>query len=162
VTRTSQGWSKPEMLPGNINSLDYIHWQFSIERNGNIYFGAGGTGNGKEGYIYCSKYINGHYINPEKLGTEINYPGIYNYSPSISPDGNTLLFTRNQNPATLFISFRNKDGNWIEAIELNKILNCKNCLNPYLTIDGKYLFFLEGGYPYWVSAKIINELRPNE
>jgi len=37
---------------------------------------------------------------------------------------------------------------------------------PYVTLDGKYLFFnsdRSGSWDiYWVDAKIIEELRPNE
>jgi hypothetical protein len=31
-----------------------------------------------------------------------------------------------------------------------------------LSPDGKYLFFSAGGDIYWVSAKIIEDLRPKE
>ena len=160
MRRTSQGWSEPEMLVEISDSFKFIHWQFSVDMEKNLYYGAGEKGDGKGGYIYCSKLINGKYGPPEKLGPEINEAGSYNYSPYIFPDGNTLLFTRNQNPATLYVSFRKKDGHWSKAKEMNTILNCRSCLNPFVTVDGKYLFYLAGGYPYWVSAKIIEELRP--
>ncbi|MFC2118821.1 hypothetical protein ACFLRG_01145 [Bacteroidota bacterium] len=162
MNRTSEGWSEPELLPDIINSMSYIHWQFSADFQGNLYFGAGIKGDGKEGYIYISKFNNGQYSKPKKMGPEINQPGRYNYSPFIYPDGNTLIFTRNQNPAKLFVSFKKKSGSWTEAKDLSGILNNLSCLNPFVTNDGKYLFFLAGGYPYWVSAKIIDELRPNE
>jgi len=156
------GWSEPEMLSEINNSLIFIHWQFSVDSWGNLYCGAGEKGDGKNGYIYCSKYINGKYDAPHKLSTEVNEEGSHNYSPSISHDGNMIIFTRNQNPATMYVSFKDKNGKWSKAKDLNSIFHCRSCLNPILTADGKYLFYLAGGYPYWVSTKIIEELIPKE
>ncbi len=162
MKRTPQGWSEPEIVSEISNSLNFIHWQFSVDSRGNLYFGAGEKGDGKGGYIYCSIYINGKYGPPEKLSPEINEEGRYNYSPCISPDGSTIIFTRDQNPAILYVSFREKNENWSKAKELNTILNCRNCLNPVMTADGKYLFYLAGGYPYWVSLKVLEGLRPKK
>ncbi|MDH4270422.1 MAG: hypothetical protein OEW18_00440 [Candidatus Aminicenantes bacterium] len=162
MERTPQGWSEPRLLPDIINSMDYIHWQFSVDLRGNLYFSAGVRGDGREGYIHCPKFENGTYGSPERMGPEINKPGAYNYSPLISPDRRTLLFTRDQNPAKLYLSFRKEDGGWTEAVDLSGFLPDQSCLNPFLTSDGKYLFFLVGGRPFWVSAEFIEELRPKK
>ena len=82
MDRTDKGWSKPKPLPSIVNSMDGIHWMLSADNQGNLYFG---TWNPQEdgkttGDIYCSKFENGQYARPEKLGPEINVPG-YNYSP---------------------------------------------------------------------------------
>ena len=66
----------------------------------------------------------------------------------------------------LFICFRNKDGSWSKAVDFGEDMDFGICAS--LSPDGKYLFFSStGGIPgnkadiYWVSAKIIETLRPN-
>ena len=66
----------------------------------------------------------------------------------------------------LFISFKKTDGNWAKAISLD-ILNKDNShqMCPNLSPDGKYLFYTSqqtglGNTAFWVSAKIIEELKP--
>ncbi len=92
----------------------------------------------------------------------------------------------------LYISFRKEDGSWTQAINMGETINTEaNEFCPNVTSDGKYLFFtsrrrrFEGFHPkdpityeekmkmvnspgngegdiYWVDAKIIEDLRPNE
>ena len=91
----------------------------------------------------------------------------------------------------LFISFRRKDDTWADPLNLGPPTNSAyNERYPYVSPDGKYLFFvsdkvndsllIEKDYRYqeyeqkyksagngwcdvyWVSAKIIEELRPKE
>jgi Tol biopolymer transport system component len=67
----------------------------------------------------------------------------------------------------LFISFRNRDGTWRDAIRLGRNINSDaHEVCPVVTRDGKYIFFIsmKSGKPqmYWVDAKIINELKPEE
>jgi len=65
--------------------------------------------------------------------------------------------------SVLFISYKTPLGNWGEPQRIN--FEIKAGL-PFVTNDGKFLFFTSGergkGYIYWVSAKIIEELRPRE
>ena len=155
--RISEGWSEPRPLPDVINSMDGIHWQFSVDNEGNLYFGARG---GHEGEIYWAKFKDGQYCLPEKLGSEINAAGIYNYAPYIYPDGRLLLFSRSRakDPAKIFVSVKQKDGTWTEA----KML-FDNAARPAVVPDGKYLFFARGdGITCWIDAGFIEELRKKE
>jgi hypothetical protein len=157
VTRTEKGWSEPKALPAVVNSIPGIHWRLSVDHQGNIYFGAwrkDGTGE-----IYFSRYENGRYAEPEKLGPEINRDGDYNFSPYIAPDGRYLLF--NRRPDVLYVSFKSKDGGWTEARKL-EIAEGEHCDNPVVTSDGRYLFLRRSinrvWKLYWVEATIIEEL----
>jgi hypothetical protein len=174
MDKTENGWSEPRLLPPQVNSLNIIK-SFSVDGKYNLYFAVWNTiPRYTELDIYCSRFENGRYSDPEKLGPEINQPDRYSYSdsPFISPDGSYLIFTiRTFENCRLFISFREKNGSWTQARDLSNILGEKmNCSNPFVTFDGKFLFFiklleLDGEYPEgygWVDAKFIEELRPGE
>lgn len=74
---------------------------------------------------------------------------------SLSADGNTLYFTRwTQNGAvkssSIYVS-KKENNNWSEPVQLNANINAEgsNARQPYITTDGKYLFFASdraGGY----------------
>jgi len=155
--RISEGWAKPKPLPDIINSLQGIHWQFSVDNQGHLYFGCR---EGNEGAIYRAKHEKGLYSAPEKLGPEVNAAGIYNYAPYIYSDGNTLLFSRSRpkNPTKIFVSYRQNDGTWTEA---KMVL--EDAARPSVTPDGKYLFFCRGdGITCWVNTGCIEELGPQK
>ncbi|MFG1690737.1 hypothetical protein ACGF5M_01055 [Gemmatimonadota bacterium] len=169
MDRTEEGWSEPQLLPSVVNSLEGIHWQLSVDREGNLYFGTWQS-YGEDVYtgeIYVSEYENGEYAQPEKLGPEINVPGLYTRAPFVAPDGSYLLFNRNDEarPARLFISFHRRDGEWTTPKDLSDILG-RHGRNPIVTIDGKFLFFMDDAsgkiQPYWMDAGFIGELRESE
>jgi hypothetical protein len=61
----------------------------------------------------------------------------------------------------LYISYRDENGNWSRSIKLNEDINtAESEALPYVTVDGKYLFFTRQGDIYWVNASFIEELRP--
>jgi dipeptidyl aminopeptidase/acylaminoacyl peptidase len=164
MEKSSKGWSEPKPLPQALSAIERMHWQISIDKQGNLYFGTSRTSH-TEGYIYCSKYNGGNYSKPERLENSVNSVGSYNFSPFVSPDGSYLIFSRetSRTPYQLFISFRKKNGAWSEAINLKERLHCDRCLNGVVTPDEKYFFFCgSGNVPFWVDASFIKELRPKE
>ena len=67
----------------------------------------------------------------------------------------------------IYVYFKEKDGTWTKPINLGSTVNTNfNETCPSITPDGKYLFFgrynEEGGLSnfYWVSAEVINKVRP--
>ncbi|MCP4665909.1 MAG: hypothetical protein GY849_06050, partial [Deltaproteobacteria bacterium] len=92
--------------------------------------------------------------------------------PCISPDGDFLIFTKfgadRQFPVQLLVSFREGDGSWTEPRSLSERLQTEgNDSAPRISPDGRYLFFQsvrEGSGAsrglYWVSAEVIDRLRP--
>jgi len=162
------GWSDPKVLPHNVNKM-FQHWQVSVDINGNLYFKHRPNNDpNQDSDIYYSRFINGEYQKPEKLGVEINSEANEG-NPFVSPNGNYIVFSRikERKPLNggLFISFKKKNGSWSEADPLSKYLVFNfggNC--PIVSQDGKYLFFLdifEGKWQrYWVSVQIIEELKP--
>ena len=169
MDRTGAGGSEPTPLPAVVNALS-LHWQVSVDRQGNLYFG-GTDENNHLGLsdIYRARFENGTYSTPENLGSAINGPGLQ-HSPFIAPDGSYLLFSR-MNPQAgvdgLHISFRRQDGSWTRARELNSVIHYRNrSMCPWVTPDGKYLFFngIVAGEnePFWVDASFIDDLRKIE
>ncbi len=159
VERTKNGWSEPKPLPWIINSHQ-MHWQFSVDSEGDVYFSGGGAGGYGMGDIWVSRFIDGEYTKPESLGPTINTEKA-EITPFIAPDGSYLIFHRSDD---FYISFRKEDGTWTEPRDMGPEINTSSYeLCPIVTRDGKYLFFLStrGGesHAYWVKADIIQKLK---
>ena len=124
------------------------------------------------GAIGRYRRVDDKYENIEVLGEEINQPGFSNAHPFIAPDESYLIFDSQREGdehGGLYISFNLGGDSWSKAINLSeKLHSAKNAHDWYATIspDGKNLFFSSGERGrsdiYWVSAKIIEELRPKE
>lgn len=159
VDRKGSDWSEPRPLDPAINALE-MHWQFSVDRAGNVFFGSQAPDGKGGGDIWMARFENGRYRAPENLGGPINSSKTEG-DPFIAPDGSYLLFNREMD---LYISFRQKDGVWTEPIVLDAPINTRadeRC--PLVTPDGKYLVYNstragESG-AYWVEANFIEELR---
>jgi hypothetical protein len=123
-----------------------------------------------------SHLINGKHEEPQKMNKSIN-SGKYIAHPFIAPDESYLMWDAEKeggDTPDIYISFRQKDGSWGEAINMGDEINTPLYeQRPKVTPDGKYLFFWKGdvkaredgsryvvGSPYWVDAKIIETLRP--
>ncbi len=174
MDKTEKGWSEPRLLPPQVNSLNIIK-SLSVDRKYNLYFSVWDTTTRYTRLnIYRSSYENGAYCIPEKLGAEINniylknpHP-VYTGSPFISPDGSYLIFWVYANYNNrLHISFREKSGAWTKGKDLSDVIGDNTeCDNPFVTADGKYLFFQyllnESSFPEgfgWIEASFIEELR---
>ncbi len=158
--RTASGWSEPQPVDAGINE-HAVHWEFSLDRDGDLYFGGGGTDSRGRSDIFLARFVNGKYERPVNLGDPINTSD-EETTPFIAPDGSYLLFSRQYD---LWASFRGPDGKWAEPIKFGPGVNSEAIeLCPMVTADGKYLFFLsqrEGeSHVYWVSTSVIEKLRP--
>ncbi len=88
-----------------------------------------------------------------------------------SPDESYILFDSDRpdgyGKSDIYISFRTKDSFWSKAKNVGWSVNSEySDWYPTITPDGKYLMFsrnIDGlANIMWVSAKIIEELRPKE
>ena len=84
--------------------------------------------------------------------------------PGIAPDESFILFDaykkETKNDGKLFICFRVGEDTWGEAIDLGEVIGYEKSMVPYISPDGRYLFFTANSDIYWVDAKIIEMLRP--
>lgn len=114
---------------------------------------------------------NGKYTKVKKISASINTEH-YDSTPFIAPDESYLIFSRfggDLRYADLFISFKDRRGNWTEAKNMGPRINSDmHELNPNLTADRKYLFFNRNHGEkgdlrvFWVSAKIIDDMKSEE
>lgn len=132
----------------------------SVASNGNIY-----TTDvlNKPDRICRYLYEDEKYLRKEYLSGGVNSP-VPGAHPCISPDESFIIFDskRKENPedADLYVCFKLVDGNWSEAYSLGDSINTKwNDICASLSPDGKYLFYMSKANIYWVSTKIVTELR---
>jgi ankyrin repeat protein len=146
----------PKPLPEEVNSLRH-HWQFAVDRQGNIYFPATIPGSaGFAGLCVC-RFEEGIYKQPVSLGKNINVTGGEGF-PFIAPDGEYILFVRNLD---IYVSFRDKGGQWTPAQALGPDVNTPGMeILPTVSPDGKYLFFKRDDTLYWIDAGMIDDLKP--
>jgi hypothetical protein len=172
VERTEKGWGTAQD-PGNaFNPNKTMH--ISSTLNGTVYTtditGGGRTkvnnkvsGPGKE-CLGMIKLVNGKYEKLEKLGPPFNN-GKRSMHPWIAPDESYIIYAEEkpeqQTGSVLFFSLKKKDGTWDEPKEIKLGMDSGM---PFVTNDGKYLFFTSGEKQksdiYWVSTKIIETLKP--
>jgi len=158
--RTAAGWSEPRPLDPAVNEHD-MHWAFSLDRRGDLYFGGQAADSRGGDDIYLARFSNGAYEKPVNLGAPVNSAAGEN-TPFIAPDGSYLVFSR---AFDLWVSFRGGDGAWSEPVKLGPEVNSPEIeLCPMITADGKYLFFLSArdgdNHAYWVEAPAVTRLRP--
>jgi len=192
IEKSNGAWGLPCWLGSTINSEMYEGVP-SVSSNGNLYFNSNrGSETGDWG-IFVSRFSNGKYTKPEKLPPPIDSE-TFDGHPFIAPDESFLLFDSNRQggygDVDIYVSFHN-NGVWSEAINLgDKINTPSHEVAPYVSPDGKYLFFTTfklnpenytgkrfdykglkkmlaspgngRGDIYWVDAKIIKELKPKE
>ena len=167
VERTPQGWSTPQLLDTIFNKYS-VHWQFSLDRSNNLYFGGDLRGIPNSGGIYFSRLSNGRYEEPHLVFSNEKY-GEAVFGPVISPDDDYLLFVRvhprgSTNPRifSVYISFRTGENEWSEPQELGEKFNMDSN-QPRISPDGKYIFFVSNdSRAYWVDAGVIADFRPKQ
>jgi len=168
--RTDTGWSE-------IKKLDTVFMKIPIMR---LTASAKGTyvfdEMSEEGLLRYSRLIDGEHEEPKSFGKEIN-TGKYNAHPFIAPDESYILWDGRRDSgygnADIYVSFRQKDGSWSEAINLGEKINTEASeYGASVTPDEKYLFFnrnvgkvkptdkYENTDMFWVDAQVIEVLRP--
>ena len=169
VDRKDDGWTEARLLDTVFDSYA-MHWQFSLDKSDNLYFGGNPKGIEARSDIWVARYKGGHYIAPVRLPEAINSED-GEFSPCMAPDESYMIFNRAVFPAgkpprmSLYISFKSPDGLWTESKCLDSILNSRGLdLNARVSPDGKYLFFIRRGTSksgtYWVSTSVFDGLRP--
>jgi hypothetical protein len=154
VEKNNGEWGTPSMLGNEVNQFE-PHWQASISDNQNLYFGGGAD-------IYFSEFVNGNYTTAQNLGSAINTDDGLETTPFIASDESYLIFARvhGSSPySNLFVSSKNNDGSWSEAVKMTGLSSIYHELYPNISPDGRFMMFLSFrsglSLPYWVDAQII-------
>jgi hypothetical protein len=171
VTLTDNGWTEPVMLGASINTEEYYENYPTVARDGTIYYMSRREDSVGKTDIYLSKNRDGKYAEAENLGPPINSIES-DQDPFIAPDGSYLIvcLTGRQDSLgkyDLYVSFPDEDGTWSEPVNLGEGVNtAESEFRPYVTADGKYLFFTSPdpnadnrGRIFWVSSRVIEARR---
>jgi hypothetical protein len=168
VEKTADGWSDAKMLGPSINSDTHYENYPSVTNDGTVYY-MRGRSDGSDAGLYRSRLKNGDYAEAENLGAIVNADSSA-ADPYIAPDESYLIYCLElpggYGEYDLYVTFQKKDGSWTEPVNLGGDINSSTLdARPYVTLDGKFLFYYSdqtgNGDIYWVSAKIIDRLRPD-
>ena len=162
VEKQVDTWSEPINAGPEINTNGNEYF-ISFTKDGTMFFSSN-----RKNYdfdIYQSRYLNGEFQTPTTLGDSIN-TYFYEADVFVDPNEEYLIFCA-QKPdgygrGDLYISFKKEDGSWSESRNMGpKINSSGHELCPFVSQDGKYLFYTSKEDIYWVDAKIIQELKDN-
>lgn len=162
--RREKGWSEPINAGKNINSTKNEYY-ISFTKTGKMYFSSNKLDEkGFNNYdIYSSEMKNGEFQPSTKLGLAINTSS-YEADVFVAPDESYVVFSANRpeglGSGDLYVSFRKPDGTWTESKSLGNTVNSDtDDFCPYVTKDGKYLFYASRRDIYWVSTDVIKRMR---
>ncbi|HZY80507.1 MAG TPA: hypothetical protein VFE50_13360, partial [Cyclobacteriaceae bacterium] len=164
IEREGSKWSKPINAGPNINSSKNEYY-ISFTKSGKMYFSSNkNEGSVKENFdIYTSEFKGGQFQPANVLGAAINTQA-YEADVFVAPDESYVIFSANRpgglGSGDLFVSFRNTDGTWTTAKSLGNTINTNtDDFCPYVSPDGKYLFYTSRQDIYWVSTEVIHKLK---
>lgn len=166
--RTKAGWSEIKSLGSPFEDIPIM--RLTASSKGTLVFDEF-TRDGN-GVLWYSRVVDGKREDPKPLSKEIN-TGKSNAHPFIAPDESYILWDGKRvdgyGNADIYVSFRQQDGSWGEAINLGDKINTDAWeAAASVTPDGKYLFFnrnmgsdkYENVDIFWVDAQVIENLRP--
>lgn len=101
--------------------------------------------------IYCVRREGGRWQQPVALGAQVNDDRSWESQPTVSADGQTLLFASNrkggQGGIDIWRCHRLPNGDWSRAENLGANVNTAgNEKSPFLAADGRTLYFLSDGW----------------
>lgn len=158
-------WSKPINAGNQINS-NYNEYYISFTSNGKMYFASNKENAPERKHdfdIYSSEKKDEEFQSPIKLSESINTKR-YEADVFISPDENYIIFCSARKTGygkgDLYISFKQESGKWSISQNMGEAINTENHeLCPFVTHDGKYLFFTSNQDIYWINSNIIDNLK---
>lgn len=166
--RVGEIWAEPILFATEAKS-EFEDFFPIVAQSGNLYFNSQRGGQGTND-IYCSKFINGKYSPAEKLPEPINSP-FREFDAFVSQDEKTIIFSSDRpggfGGSDIYISCKKSDNSWSEPLNLgNDINSASSEYGATISSDGKYFFYTSGKNGsediFWVSSRIIEELRPKE
>lgn len=157
VERAGNGWGEPKYIrPGMFAS---------VALDGTLYYTDMSNWPNPPGVV-SSKLVNGKYTKPVILDGGVNSP-MFGAHPCIAPDQSFIIFDSFRRDGQgegrkpdLYVSFRDEDGSWGQALNLGDNINHSGSnLGASLSPDGEYLFYSSDGDIYWVNVRILHEMK---
>lgn len=169
--RSGDGWSDVKVLEAPFDELRIM--RMSSSTSGTLYFDTYDENNDAFPIRY-SRLVDGKRQAPQALDATIN-TGTYMAHPFIAPDESYLIWDARRDgghgDSDIYISYRQADGTWGEAINLGDKINTSAWeAAAHVSPDGKYMFFNRNMNPgsyenvdiFWVDASFIEDLRPKQ
>jgi len=160
VERQGKGWSEPINAGPNINTGGNEYY-ISFTAEGTMYFGSNREDSNFD--IYASAMKDGEFQTAVRLPGAVNTK-YYEADVFVDPQERYLIFCA-QRPhglgeGDLYISFKNTDGSWTESKNMGAPINSTGHeLCPFVSADGKYLFYTSRQDIYWVDTKVIWDMQ---
>lgn len=168
--RTETGWSEMKSLGAPFEEINIMSLSASLKGT----YAIDERHPDDNGVLRFSRLIDGKREAPRPFSKEIN-SGTRNSHPFIAPDESYIMWDGIKESGfgnvDLYISFRQDDGSWGDAINMGDKINTEAYeAGPKVTPDGKYLFFVrnmgsdkfENVDIFWVDAQVIEALRPKK
>ena len=152
IEKTEQGWSQPEYVG------QYIH--ASATTDGTLFVMVEGRDRSRPASrtLVDGAYSDHQFFEPSEYFMEDDAHLV------VDPQGTYVLFDSQSRPrigeCRLFVSYKTKDGKWTEPASLGEYVEERAAM-AWITYDGKYIFFKAGDDVYWISAEIIEKMRPD-
>ena len=160
IQRTGLKWSAP-INAGKAINTEKNEYYVSFSQKGDLYFSSN-RGTKEKGYdIYRSTLSQGIFQQAIALKETVNTQ-YYEADVFVAWDESYLIFCADRpegyGKGDLYISFKGENGTWTQAKNLGKAINTSGHeLCPFVTRDGKYLFYSSNNDIYWVSMDVLKK-----
>ncbi|HEY3874507.1 MAG TPA: OmpA family protein [Candidatus Kapabacteria bacterium] len=146
-------WTKVLPLPAPLNSKDDEGTAFVTADGQTMYLSLCRRPDGMgDCDIYESHLVGDVWTRPLPLGHPLNSQQ-WDANPSVTADGSTMYFSSTRMGSInasedLYVSYKNTDGSWTVPKNLGEPINTKfNERSPFISADGKSLYFSSNGHP---------------
>jgi outer membrane protein OmpA-like peptidoglycan-associated protein/tetratricopeptide (TPR) repeat protein len=166
IEKEGEGWSKPRKLPEPINSDgNDFGTSFSGDGQKMVYVACGR----KEGIGSCDLYTmtleGSQWSDPVNMGNVVNNKE-WDSQPTMSADGSSIIFSSDRDGgsggADLYMTSKNKYGDWGVAVNLGNVINTPFTeKSPFLSPDGKTLYFCSDGHPGYGGLDLFMSVNEN-
>lgn len=138
-------WSIAINLGAPVNTKDNEFYP-SITLSNNLYFTCDGMMSKGKDDVFMSEYKNGKYESPVSLNDSINSIG-YEFNAFVAPNESFMIYTCYNREGgfgsgDLYISFKNKDNQWIKAQNIGKSINSNGMdYCPFVDLKNGTMYF---------------------
>ncbi len=161
IEKSETGWTAPRNMGSPVNGPNH-EFSATLTNDMTLYFSGEIDPETYLYGIYRSVLVDGKYQTPELLPANINTEYL-DWTPFIAPDESYLLFSshRDENGSgDLYITFK-IDSTWTDPENLGPGINGPESQEryPYVSPDGKYLFFVSNRLDPKISSDSIYSLK---